>query len=415
MLKQNKRKVLIFLDLPRNTNNYLNEIKKLDLEIIILLPLKSKNAKITYNKRVNRYYKLNFMEFNEVLSFIKKTILSVYDVIRIMTHNEYNIELCGFLEENLIYSPIINSKIARLCRDKKAMRDKLKKIGCYTLDYTIVNHVEDAIDFYSQRNKSIVLKPRFGTASLGVVKINNISDIRKYFKLIKMTTLTYLTGQKDNIIAEEYFEGKEYGIESLMHNGKLQLFVVSEKPYSFKPPFFEESIYFSRPDLSKNEFRELSAFVERINIEFGVVNGPSHLELRINDGKRFVIEIAARNGSSFKYLSRVLRKPFEAVQLKNLLGIDQKKRLVNDASKNVAYYLMQSPGKGKLVRIDGLKKAKEIKEVFSIDLFKKKGDQIVPFPFFNGYIGTIYAEGKNRKETLNSIVQAHNSIKIIIR
>lgn len=415
MLKQIKRKAIIFLDLPRNFNNYLYEIKKLDLRLIILLPLKTKNAEILNDKRVDRYYKINFMDFDEVLIFIKKMIFSEYEVTRIITHNEYNIELCGFLEEKLISSPILNSQIAMLCRDKIAMRDKLNKIGCYTPDYTIVNSVEHAIDFYSRRKKSIVLKPRFGTASLGVVKIDIISDINKYYKLIKMTTLTYQSNSKDSIIAEEYFEGKEYGIESLMHKGKIQLLIISEKPHFFKPPFFEESIYFSHTDFSEREFHELLSFVEKINIEFGIINGPSHLELRINNGKRFVIEIAARNGSSFSYLSRILREPFEAVQLKNLLGIDQKRYLVNDNSKYIAYYLMQSPGKGKLIRIDGIENAKNIEEIYNIDIFKKKGDQIVPFPFFNGYIGTIYAEGKNREKTLNSIIQAHNSIKIVFR
>ena len=50
-------------------------------------------------------------------------------------------------------------------------------------------------------------------------------------------------GLEDQILVEEYIDGREFALEGVLTDGALQIFAIFDKPDPLEGPFFEETIY----------------------------------------------------------------------------------------------------------------------------------------------------------------------------
>lgn len=65
----------------------------------------------------------------------------------------------------------------------------------------------------------LMIKPRWGSASIGLYKATNINELEKYFLLCKQSVhnsvLNDISTSDDKVIIQEFIEGQEYGVDVL--------------------------------------------------------------------------------------------------------------------------------------------------------------------------------------------------------
>src|SRR5262249_40213091 len=92
-----------------------------------------------------------------------------------------------------------------------------------------------------------------------------------------------------------FLPGFEIAIEGLLTDGRLKVLAIFDKPDQLDGPFFEETIYVTPSRLTKETQDAVALATEAAARAMGLVRGPIHAELRINDSGPWVIEVAARS------------------------------------------------------------------------------------------------------------------------
>jgi biotin carboxylase len=127
-----------------------------------------------------------------------------------------------------------------------------------------------------------VLKPRMGTASLGVRLIDGPGG---------------LDAEEDlsSFILEEYFPGQEYSAETFSRGGVHRLVALTEKRV-FESTFVEAAHVVPASGLDTREFGVVEYSVSAFLDAMGLTDGPAHTEFKLVSGAVKIIESHTRVG-----------------------------------------------------------------------------------------------------------------------
>lgn len=153
-----------------------------------------------------------------IISFCKqndiKIVLSLFDIDLLILSKNYQL----FKDEGieLVLAP---EKFIRVCNDKWETNNFLNALGIKTpktfinLEEVICALNENIIQF------PIIIKPRWGMASIGIYKANNIEELKvlnqKCIEDIFSSHLKYESSitKEETVIFQELIRGKEYGLD----------------------------------------------------------------------------------------------------------------------------------------------------------------------------------------------------------
>lgn len=134
-----------------------------------------------------------------------------------------------------------------------------------------------------------VVKPAKGFAKLGVCFVSNKQEFEDAINYAQ-------TPLCEEILVEEYIEGKEVSVESISFRGEHTVIQITEKQSSGAPHFVELG-HHQPAQIPKNVRQKMLIAVPKILTNIGYTNGPSHIELKYNDnGDVFLIEVNLRGG-----------------------------------------------------------------------------------------------------------------------
>ena len=145
-----------------------------------------------------------------------------------------------------------------------------------------------------------MLKPLGLSGSRGVIRANDQQEFDAAFERIRALLArpqvrAARTGLEDEILVEEYIDGREYALEGVLTDGALRVFALFDKPDPLEGPFFEETIYVTPSRLPAAAQARIVDHVQRASHALGLWHGPIHAECRITrDGAVYVLEVAAR-------------------------------------------------------------------------------------------------------------------------
>ncbi len=133
-----------------------------------------------------------------------------------------------------------------------------------------------------------VIKPCIGSAKAGV---SFVEDKDTFAQAIKYAQ----DSSKSDIIIEEYIEGKELSVESISFKGEHHVIQVTDKDSSSAPHFVELGHHqpAAIADLIEEKIRKV---VPNILDTIGYINGASHIELKYNNDRIYLIEVNLRGG-----------------------------------------------------------------------------------------------------------------------
>jgi biotin carboxylase len=254
------------------------------------------------------------------------------------------------------------------------------------------------------------------SASRGVIRADDEAGCIKAIERIRQILVgeeQLPADEKNQLLIESFIPGEEIAIEGLLRKGDLELLAVFDKPDLMEGPYFEETYYIT-PSRHSVEIQQAALLtVQAACRAYGLVEGPVHAELRINDDGTWVMEVASRTigGECARLLTYGTGPDLETLVIKNALD-----EAVNVSEQNDALgvLMLPMPGAGILRRIEGIQAAQKIKWIEEILISVREGYQLVPLPEGGSYLGFIFARAPTPRLVEAALREAHSKMKIIV-
>jgi len=261
-----------------------------------------------------------------------------------------------------------------------------------------------------------VVKPVALSASRGVIRVNNFLELEQAFTRIKNMLVGEHQLDKDVqaiLLLEEFIPGKEIAVEGMLHDGKLDVLAIFDKPDPLDGPFFEETYYLTPTSFSDEVQHEVHHTVLAACQAYGLKEGPIHAECRINEEGVWILEVAARTigGMCGRLLSLGTGYSLEELVLLHAMG---KRVEIKTLDTAAGVLMIPIPGAGILKRVEGILDVQRIPYITEISIEVRDGYELVPLPEGNSYLGFIFAEAPTVEEAELALRDAHDCLNIVI-
>jgi len=265
-----------------------------------------------------------------------------------------------------------------------------------------------------------VVKPAFLSTSRGVMRADNDLEL-----VAACDRLEKILVQKDvarrggvaatEVLLEQFLPGFEIAIEGLLTDGRLKVLAIFDKPDQLDGPFFEETIYVTPSRLTKETQDAVALATEAAARAMGLVRGPIHAELRINDSGPWVIEVAARSIGG--QCSRTLRFGRELASLEELIirhALQEDVTSVEREELAAAVMMIPIPRAGVLKEITGIEEARRLPGIEDVIITAHLTQRIAPPPEGASYLGFIFSRTTTASEAESAVREAHRRLKFTI-
>ncbi len=250
----------------------------------------------------------------------------------------------------------------------------------------------------------LVVKPISGTQSKGVIRVDRFDDLPKALELTSQVT------SDDQLLLEEYIQGREYALEGILVDAKLVVLAIFDKPEPLEGPFFEESIYVTPSRLPMHIQLEAERVVQRSCDALGLWTGPIHAEFRVSqDGHLYLLEVAARSigGSCAKALQFGSDTTLEELLLIQATASESDPVTIKRQRRSYSGVLMlPTPKTGKLHAITGIDQVRSLKYVTSFELTTPVGTFVKAPPLTERYMGFVFANSPGYESTVETLKTA---------
>jgi biotin carboxylase len=305
------------------------------------------------------------------------------------------------------------------CRDKYLARQLYKAAGLPVPEFFRVSLAEYSGAIARSAMFPCVLKPLGLSASRGVIRANDPAEFAAAFERIKVilegTDVLILREEQNRFIqVESYIEGREFALEGLLTDGKLQVLAIFDKPDPLDGPFFEETIYVTPSRAAAEVQRALIQTAHAAAGALGLTNGPLHAELRYNPRGAWVLEVAARSIGGL--CARALRfeggRTMEELLLCHAVGEDvSHARLAGGAS---GVMMIPIPKGGIYQGTAGIEQASAVADIDEVIITAKEGQKILPLPEGASYLGFIFARAGTPERVEQALREAHHCLEFDI-
>ena len=221
--------------------------------------------------------------------------------------SEVSVNVMGRIHDELNLSGV-SRKQAVVATNKHLMREAFKKGDAPSPISILAKSAEDAWEQFMAMPGDAILKPSRNSGSRGIAKVskgsNGVSEVSKedFYKLYDIA----LEESRDNsVLIEQFIEGPEFSVEIIVWEGKVNVLTVTDKKTTEAPHFVE--LGHNQPSCFPEETVALIKDVAVRGVKaLGVDKCACHAEVKVQDGKAYLMEIGARMGGDF--ISTVLTR-----------------------------------------------------------------------------------------------------------
>jgi len=173
-------------------------------------------------------------------------------------------------------------------------------------------------------------------------------------------------------------------------------------------------VHLDRRRLPEAEQRRIVEAAQEAAEALGLSEGPVHAELRLNDEGAFVVEIAARSigGLCSSALEFGGGRSLEDLILLHAVGADVSSFEREPEPSGVM--MIPIPRRGVLRGVRGMDEARAVPGVEDITISIPLGDEVVPAPEGDRYLGFIFARGETPKAVEATLREAHRRLEFTI-
>lgn len=298
---------------------------------------------------------------------------------------------------------------ASATRDKLAMRELLAAREVPQPDFEAIHdpHQVPTVSF------PLVLKPRTGAASRGVVRVEDASELAGAYATVR--AIADDLGEAGPLLAESFVPGDEVALEGLVTAGNLTVLAVFDKPDAPQGPTFPETLLVTPSSHAPRDLTELERVTSEAIAALGLSEGPIHSEARIDDdGRVHLLEIAARSigglcGRSLRF--GLMGSSLEELILAAALG---RKPAAGRQPRASGVMMIPVEREGVLVEVRGIEAARAMEGITEIDIAIPGGSRIEPLPEGDRYLGFIFAVGPDPYEVARRLRRAADLLEPIV-
>jgi biotin carboxylase len=304
-------------------------------------------------------------------------------------------------------------------QNKFRMRELLAEAGLRSPRFRLVSLSDDPSTLAREAPYPCVLKPVFLAASRGVIRADSPAEFQAAFR--RIAAILALPDVRDRggdwasqLLVESFIPGSEVALEGLLEAGQLRVLALFDKPDPLDGPFFEETIYLTPSRLRAERQAEIAETVARTAEALGLCEGPVHAELRLNDAGAWVVEIAARSigGLCSSVLEFGTGVSLEDIILRHALGAPLP--ALPDEMRPSGVMMLPIPRRGILREVRGRERALEVEGIAGIDVTIPRGEELVPLPEGDRYLGFIFAHAPTLDATEHALREAHRRLEVVI-
>lgn len=293
--------------------------------------------------------------------------------------------------------------------NKVAMRKLMKEKGVPIPSFYEIRSYEEFLNVIPKMEDMFILKPADNAASRGVILVNK-NDKPDYEELYLYCEHYSLSG---SILVEEFMTGPEVSVESYSIDGVPHIITITDKMVTDVPYFVElgHTEPCKLPQVAQEDIKKVATAA--INA-IGMLNGPTHTEIKVTPNGAKLVEIAARLGGDFITSKLVpLSTGVDMIEcyFASLLG--ERVPLEKKFQKSSAIRFIQGKD-GILKQINGIEKVKDIDGVVEIEIYKNIGERVCKAHSSNDRLGHIIIVGDTADEVEKVANKAISEIEIIV-
>lgn len=222
----------------------------------------------------------------KILEYAKK-----FNIDGIVTTAEITLYTVAYVCEKLgLKGP--SMKAAQISNDKYLMRMCMSENGIESPKFWLIHNIIELNNIENEITFPVIVKPVDVSGSLGVIKANNVNEIKLIFNKV------LINSRNGKVIIEEFLDGPEFSVETLSQNGVHNIIAITAKTVLGQPYFVEER-HIIPAKINKTEEKEIKDMVVRLLNACDFNNCAGHTEVKLTkDGAR-IIETGARIGGDY--------------------------------------------------------------------------------------------------------------------
>ena len=296
-------------------------------------------------------------------------------------------------------------------RNKHRMREAFARAGVRSPRFVLLNVADDPEAAAERATYPCVLKPTVLAGSRGVIRADDpaefVAAFRRIEAILAESEMAGLGDGREEVLVEEFIPGREVALEGLLVGGELHVLALFDKPDPLDGPYFEETIYVTPSRLPEDVQAAIAAETRWAARALGLVEGPIHAELRVNEHGAWVVEVAARTIGGL--CSRTLRFgagiSLEELVIRHALGVELDS--LERERRPAGVMMIPIPRGGVLRAVQGREDAAAVPGIEDVTISAHVGQELVPLPEGSRYLGFILARAESPDAVEAALRTAH--------
>ena len=298
--------------------------------------------------------------------------------------SEYNISAVFAGADVAVTAAVINRRlglpgipvdVAEASHNKAKMKERWLRDGVATPACDQVGTQNEAKRIAAKRGYPVMVKAVDNSASRGTKVVRNEAELGTAVDNAMRHSTT------SSCLIEQFVEGEEQSVETIMHNGRQLRAGMVDRHYGFFP--YPIEVGHTNPShLSAEVQEEIFRVVGHAAQSLGIVNGPAKADMILTRQGPMILEMPARLSGGFhsQYTTplAVGMNPIRAV-MRQSLGDDKFQEDLVPTRNEFSLCHALFPPPGKIRKIKGYEDAQALEGVKHIFLFKQVGETIEPY------------------------------------
>jgi biotin carboxylase len=361
---------------------------------------------------ITEFQHLDPDSLDAAVSTVRNLRQSAPGPIGIMTWDETKVAVTARLAE-ATGLPSMSAEAVENCRDKLTTRSLLAESTRGSVRYEVALTLEAVRHAAGRIGYPVVLKPRSMAGSVGVVLVEQPEAIDAAF--VRTSAASYPgLGNLPGVLVEEYLEGPEISVDSVVRNGTATIANVARKRLG-EPPYFEEVGHLVAPWREETWANDVGRLVQTVHEVLRVNEGITHAEIRLTPRGPRLIELNCRLGGDFIPLLGFLATGFDLVAAAADIALDRAVK-VPEGRGRYAEVAFIYPDDDAIVESIELGRALEIPGVSAIHVLAEPGTTLLLPP--RGVVprvAAVLAVSESELECATALELAKAEIRVVTR
>ena len=299
----------------------------------------------------------------------------------------------------------ISFEAAKIASNKILMKRKYEEYGVRTARFREIGFDEDLKEKIQGLNFPMIVKAVDSSGSRGITRVNAETEFEAAVEAVKSVTRT------DHFIVEEFIEGKEFGAQAFVQNGKLK-FALPHGDYVFQGDTGVPIGHFAPYELSEEVINDAEEQLEKAIQAMGLNNCAINADFILKDDKTYVLELGGRSGATClaELVSIYYGYDYYEKLIRAALGEDLE--FPQDHAMPNASMLLRSDRDGVIRSI--VNHNVEDPDICEIQFDYKVGDAVKKFHVGPHRIGHVITKGETLEKAVEKLHEAMDKIEIVV-